>query len=104
MLGWWRIVANQPIWCPTLSGSHARAIRAVRAARAAGRLRTPHLLRTRVAQQRLHLARARRLARHEDAEFVVREARIVGDRAQAACGEQRIEENAEDGRERTEQD
>src|SRR5690242_18834014 len=102
MLGWWRIVANQPIWCTTLSGSHARAAREATmamATTAAGRLRTAHLLRTRVAQQRLHLAGARRLARHEDAELVVREARIVGHRAEPACGEQRIEENAEDGRE-----
>src|SRR5690242_12963497 len=104
MLGWWRIVANQPIWCTTLSGSHARAIRAATAARAARDLRTAHLLRTRAAQQRLHLARARRLARHEDTELVVREARIVGHRAEPARGEQRIEENAEDGREGAEQD
>src|SRR5690348_14846081 len=102
MLGWCRIVANQPIWCTTLSGSHATAARATTmamATKAAGRLRTAHLLRTRAAQQRLDLARARRLARHEDAELVVREAWIVGHRAQAARGEQRIEEYAEDRRE-----
>src|SRR5690349_7290650 len=107
MLRWCRIVANQPIWCTTSSGSHARAAQATKAARAAeatGRLRTTDLLRSRAAQQRLHLARALRLARHEDPELVVREARIVGDRAQAARRQQGVEEDPQDGREGAEQD
>src|SRR3989442_482431 len=110
MLRWCRIVANQPTRCTTSSGLQASAATATRAATAAGAergprgLRTTHLLRPRAAEQGLDLTRPRRLARHEDAEPVVREARVVGDRPQAARREQRVEEDPEDRRERAEQD
>src|SRR3989442_9186169 len=110
MLRWCRIVANQPTRCTTSSGLQASAATATRAATAAGAereargLRTAHPLRPRAAEQGLDLTRPRRLARHEDAEPVVREARVVGDRPQAARREQRVEQDPEDGRERAEQD
>src|SRR5437867_4081536 len=90
--------------CTTSSGLHARAASAARAATAARGLRTPDLLGTCAAQERLDLTRARRLAGHEDPELVVREAGIVGDCSQAARGEERVEENSQDGRQGTEQD
>src|SRR2546425_6890860 len=98
------MVENQPIWCTTSSGLQASAATAARAARAASGLRTAHLLRTRAAQQGLHLARPSRLSGDEDPKLVVGEARVVGDRPEAPCGEQRIEQDAENGRERAEQD
>src|SRR5207302_1790261 len=54
-------------------------------------------------EQRLDLALARRLARDEDPELVVGEPRIVGHRAQAPRGEQRVEGDAEDGGQSAEQ-
>src|SRR5438876_202432 len=107
MLRWWRIVENHPIWCTTSSGLHARPARAARAAKtatAAPDLRTAHLLRPGGPQEGLHLPRARRLARHEDSELVVGEAWIVRDGPEATGREQGIEQNAEDGRQRAEQD
>src|SRR5438105_13264204 len=103
VLRWWRMVANQPTRCTTSSGLQPRTERAARAARAAHDLRTSHLFCPRAAQQRLDLARPRRLARDEDAELVIREARIVGHGPQAPRGEQRVEADPEDGGERTEQ-
>src|SRR2546430_17344950 len=90
--------------CTTSSGLHARAASAARAATAARGLRTPDLLGTCATQERLDLTRARRLAGHEDPELVVREAGIVGDRSQAAPGDEGVEENSKDGRQGTEQD
>src|SRR5437763_14915871 len=104
MLRWCRMVANQPMRCTTSSGVHARTERAARAASAARDLGTPHLLGARAAQQRLDLGGARGLARDEDAELVVREARIVGNGPQTPRGEQRVEGDPQDGGERTEQD
>src|SRR3989442_5799375 len=104
MLRWCRIVANQPTRCTTSSGLQASAATATRAATAAGAereargLRTTHLLRPRAAEQGLDLTRPRRLARHENAEPVVPEARGVGDRPQAARREQRGEEDPEERR------
>src|SRR5213592_1742736 len=104
MLRWWRMVANQPTRCTTKSGSHAvRAAEAASAAPSSAALRTPHLLRPGVAEQRFHVALPLGGARHEDAELVVREAGVPGDRAQAARRKQRIEPDAEDRRERAEQ-
>src|SRR2546425_2583912 len=90
------MVENQPIWCTTSSGLQASAATAARAARAASGLRTAHLLRTRAAQQGLHLARPSRLSGDEDPKLVVGEARVVGDRPEAPCGEQRIEQKVWD--------
>src|SRR5256886_13416718 len=112
MLRWWRMVANQPTRCTTSSGLQprteraaraARAIRAAKAAGAAGDLGTSHLFCPRAAQQRLDLARPRGLARDEDAEVVIREARLVGHGPQGPRGEQGVEADPEDGGERTEQ-
>src|SRR2546428_240559 len=102
MLRWWRIVANQPMRCTTSSGLQETAARTAKAARAAG-LRTAHFFRARAAQEALDLPVPRRLGRDEDAELVVREAGVVGDGAEAARGEQRVERDAEDGGERPEQ-
>src|SRR3989454_482278 len=105
-LRWWRMVANQPMWCTTSSGLQARAAktaRAARAARAARGLRTPHLLGTGLPQQRLHLTRPVWGAGDEDAELVVREAGIVQYRAEATGREHRVEGDAEDRREGAEQ-
>src|SRR2546426_7483236 len=96
------MVANQPTWCTTSSGlqaTAARTARAARAARAARGLRTPHLLGAGLPQQRLHLARPLGGAGDEDAELVVREARVVQHRAEAARREHRVERDAEDRRE-----
>src|SRR5690349_9990800 len=101
MLRWCRIVANQPTWCTTSSGLHAATSRA---ATASGTLRTPHLLGPGTAQQALDLALPRRLGWDEDAELVVREARVVCHGAETASREQRVERDAEDGGERPEQD
>src|SRR5437773_9127921 len=98
------MVANQPMRCTTSSGLQPIAASATRAARTARGLRTADLLRPSAAEQGLDLTGARRLGRHENAELVVREARIVGDRAEPAGGEQRVEGDAENRRERAEQD
>src|SRR5256885_10332586 len=103
MLRWCRIVANQPTRCTTSSGLQAASAPSARAS-AHPRLRTPHLLRAAAPEQRFHRPSPRRLARHEDAELVVREARVVGHRPEAARREQRVEQDAEDGRERAETD
>src|SRR5438270_750700 len=107
MLRWWRMVANQPTRCTTSSGLQPRTERAARAARAAHDLRTSHLFCPRAAQQRLDLARPRRLARDEDAELVIREARIVGHGPQAPRAEHRQQarrgRRVEDGGERIDQ-
>src|SRR5213076_3209284 len=76
---------------------------ATRAARTARGLRTADLLRPSAAEQGLDLTGARRLGRHENAELVVREAWIVGDRAEPPGGEQRVEGDARIRRERAEQ-
>src|SRR2546427_5006113 len=102
-LRWWRMVANQPTWCTTSSGLQATTARTARAARAARGLRTPHLLGAGLPQQRLHLARPLGGAGDEDAELVVREARVVQHRAEAARREHRVERDAEDRREGAEQ-
>src|SRR6266487_5928799 len=99
------MVANQPMRCTTSSGLQASAARATRAATAAGaapELRTPHLFRSGAAQQRFDLGCACRLARDEDAELVVREARIVGDGPETARREQRVEGDPEDRGQRPE--
>src|SRR3989441_9135279 len=93
------MVATQPTWCTTWSGWQATAARTARAARAARGLRTPHLLGAGLPQQRLHLARPLGGAGDEDAELVVREARVVQHRAEAARREHRVERDAEDRRE-----
>src|SRR2546430_14791604 len=98
------MVANQPMRCTTSSGLQPIAASATRAARTACGLRTADLLRPSAAEQGLDLTRARRLGRHENAELVVREAWIVGDRAEPPGGEQRVEGDAENRRERAEQD
>src|SRR5258708_2876803 len=100
MLRWWRIVANHPIRCTTSSGLHASA--APSASGSSARLRTAHLLGPGAAQQRLDRGRARRLARDEDPELVVRKPRIVGDRTLAPGGEQRVERDPQDRRKRAE--
>src|SRR5437016_6216982 len=76
------MVANQPMRCTTSSGLQPIAASATRAARTACGLRTADLLRPSAAEQGLDLTGARRLGRHENAELVVREAWIVGDRAE----------------------
>src|SRR6266542_6354949 len=98
------MVANQPTRCTTSSGLQPRTERAARAARAALDLGTPHLLGACAAQQGFDLGRARGLAGDENAEVVVREARIVGDGPQTPGGEQRVERDAKNRRERAEQD
>src|SRR5436309_7836820 len=98
------MVANQPMRCTTSSGLQPIAASATRAARTARGLRTADLLRPSAAEQGLDLTGARRLGRHENAELVVREAWIVGDRAEPPGGEQRVEGDAENRRERAEQD
>src|SRR3989449_1712082 len=98
------MVANHPTRCTTSSGLQPTAARMTRAARTARDLRTPHLLRPRPAEQGFDLTCPRRLGRHEDAELVVREARIVGDRPQPPRGEQRFESDAENCRQRAERD
>src|SRR6266566_4684696 len=95
------MVANQPTRCTTSSGLQARAARAASAALDLG---TPHLLRSRAAQQGFDLPCPRRLGRDEDPELVVREPRIVGDGPETPGGEQRVESDAKDRRERAEQD
>src|SRR5881392_628627 len=85
------MVENQPMRCTTSSGLHPIAASATRAARTARGLRTADLLRPSAAEQGLDLTGARRLGRHENAELVVREAWIVGDRAEPPGGEQRVE-------------
>src|SRR5213083_3794839 len=81
MLRWCRIVANHPTRCTTSSGLQAAS---AASASSNTRLCTPHLLRTGATQQRFHLPRPGRLARHEDAELVVREPGVVGDRPETA--------------------
>src|SRR2546426_10200733 len=98
------MVENQPIWCTTSSGLQASAATAARAARAASGLRTAHLLRTRAAQQGLHLARPSRLSGDEDPKLVVGEARVVGDRPEARWGDHGIEQVAGNGGGGAEQD
>src|SRR2546428_6823990 len=98
------MVANQPMRCTTSSGLQPIAASATRAARTASGLRTADLLRPSAAEQGLDLTGAGRLGRHENAELVVREAWIVGDRAEPPGGEQRVEGDAENRRERAEQD
>src|SRR5216683_6529179 len=98
------MVENQPIWCTTSSGLQASAATAAKATRAARGLPTAHILCTRAAQQGLHLARPRRVSGDEDPKLVVGEARVVGDGPEAPRGEQRVEQDAENGRERAEED
>src|SRR6058998_3692853 len=98
------MVENQPMRCTTSSGLQPIAASATRAARTACGLRTADLLRPSAAEQGLDLTGTRRLGRHENAELVVREAWIVGDRAEPPGGEQRVEGDAENRRERAEQD
>src|SRR6476661_3676402 len=98
------MVENQPTRCTTSSGLQARAARAASAPSAAPGLRTAHLLRARAAEQRFDLTRLRRLSRDEDAELVVCEARIVGDRPQPPCREQRVERDTKNRRQRAKQD
>src|SRR5437773_2881392 len=98
------MVANQPMRCTTSSGLQPIAASATRAARTARGLRTADLLRPGAEHQGLDRTGARRLGRHETAELVVREARIVGARAEPAGGEQRVEGDAENRRERAKQD
>src|SRR5204862_7078403 len=88
------MVANQPMRCTTSSGLQPIAASATRAARTARGLRTADLLRPSAAEQGLDLTGARRLGRHENAELVVREAWIVGERAEPPGGEQRGEGEA----------
>src|SRR5882762_7477840 len=104
MLRWCRIVANQPMRCTTSSGLHAVTMPSATTASARVRLRTSHLLGAGAAQQRFYWPGPCRLARHEDAELVVREARVVGDRSLATRGEQRVERDPENRRKRPEQD
>src|SRR6058998_2230929 len=89
------MVANQPMRCTTSSGLQPIAASATRAARTARGLRTADLLRPSAAEQGLDLTGAHRLGRHENAELVVGEAWIVGDRAEPPGGEQRVEDDAE---------
>src|SRR5881398_4204388 len=96
------MVENQPMRCTTSSGLQPIAASATRAARTARGLRTADLLRPSAAEQGLDLTGARRLGRHENAELVVREAWIVGDRAEPPGGEQRVEGDAENRRESAE--
>src|SRR5438034_11138754 len=98
------MVANQPMRCTTSSGLQPIAASATRAARTARGLRTADLLRPGAAEQGLDLTGARRLGRHENAELVVREARIVGDRAKPPGGEQRIVGGVDNRRERAAHD
>src|SRR2546421_2797792 len=102
MLRWCRIVANQPTRCTTSSGLHAVVI--PRAPGGSPPLRPAPLPGPGAAQQGFHLPRPRRLARYEDAKLVVREAGVVGDRPEAARREEGVEQDAQDGRERAEQD
>src|SRR5207249_644602 len=96
------MVANHPTRCTTSSGLHAASARKPVATTTS--LRTPHLLSPRPAEQGFDLTCPRQLGRDEDAELVVREARIVGDRPQPPRGEQRVERDAENRRQRAEQD
>src|SRR2546425_8231768 len=98
------MVANQPTRCTTSSGLQPIAANATRAARTACGLRTADLLRSSATEQGLDLTGPRRLGPHENAKLVVREAWIVGDRAEPPGGEQRVEDDAEDRGERAEQD
>src|SRR2546425_163734 len=84
-LRWWRMVANQPMWCTTSSGLQARAAKTARAARAARGLRTAHLLGAGLPQQRLHLARPVGGAGVEDAsQLVPGDGRVAGEVVVAA--------------------
>src|ERR1700688_2397506 len=91
---------NQDTLCTTVSGRHAAA-RTTTVHNA--RLPTPHLFGAATPEQRLDRAHLGRLGRHEDAELVVREARVVGDRTAVARGEDRVEDHAEQGGERPEE-
>src|SRR2546425_3698290 len=102
MLRWCRIVANQPTLCTTVSGLQAHS--SVSAATSSGRLATAHFLSPGVAQQRLDPCGLVAWSGHEDAEPIVREPRVVLDRARASSGERRVEQDTEDGGERAEQD
>src|SRR2546428_10059755 len=97
------MVANHPTRCTTSSGLQPTAARMTRAARTARDLRTPHLLRPRPAEQGFDLTCPRRLGRHEDAELVVREARIEGDRPHPPPGEPRVASDAANCLQRAEQ-
>src|SRR6267378_5472573 len=98
------MVENQPTRCTTSSGLQASAASAARAASTARGLRTAHLLRPGATEQRFELRCLRQLGRDEDAELVVREAGIVGDRSQPPCREQRVESDTKNRRQRAEQD
>src|SRR5579859_84579 len=106
MLRWCRMVENQPTLWTTLSGSHASTTRAARAARPrrpGRRLATANLFRARAAQYGFHLGRLARLGWDEDAEPIVRKPRVVHDLAGATRRERGIQQNAENGRKRAEE-
>src|SRR5438552_14412328 len=103
MLRWCRIVANQPTLCTTSSGLQARAAMAAMAARARRRLPTTHLFRTSIAQHLLHRRWLGAFGRHENAKAIIGEPRVVLNRAQAPSREGGVEQDPENGRERTEQ-
>src|SRR5688572_32950941 len=98
MLRWCRIVENQPTLWTTVSELHAT--RSAAAATTAIRLATAHFVGAGALEHRLHRGGRVAAGRDEDAELVVREAGIVQDRAAAPSGEQSIEDDAEDRRER----
>src|SRR3954463_12344832 len=97
------MVANQPTLCTTVSGLQPRAAMAATAATAARSLPTAYLFGARAAQQRFDAGRLVRASRDEDAELVVGKARIVLDGPNTPRGEQRVQENAEDRRQRPEE-
>src|SRR5881397_420489 len=101
MLRWCRIVANQPTLCTTVSGSHAPRRRSAATKRT--RLATTHLFRAGIAQELLDRGRLVAARRHEDAEVVVGEPRIVLNRPEATRGEGGVEQDAEYGRQCAEQ-
>src|SRR5712671_1199405 len=96
------MVANQGMRWMTSSGRQPSASSTPTATNA--RLATPHLLRPASLEQGFDPARLARVGGDEDAELVVREPRIVGDGPLLPRCEQDVEDDAEQRRQRPEQD
>src|SRR4029077_6354995 len=101
MFRWWRMVANHPTWCTASSGLQAPSRAA--AASTTASLCTAHLLGPVLLQERLGGAGPVGPAGDEHAELVVRETRIVRDRALPAGGAERVQGHSEQRVQRAEE-
>src|SRR5437763_15246154 len=90
------MVANQPTLWTTVSGLQAAS--KTSAPTSSRRLPTPQLFSSSLAQQRLHARDFIRSSRHEHAEAIVREARIVLNLPTAPRGEHGVEKDSLDRR------